>query len=142
MSKYNYVSVELSQDMQAELHTILSGAGIAAAPKHNFHCTVMYDERKDEITEPLAKLDPKREFQANVVDLQILGDGLVFRLTSKDLHAEHVRLKEAGYQSPYNGYLPHMTLGYDLNKYEILALETLMGNWMGRTLTFTGEAYG
>lgn len=141
MPKFNYIAVQLASAMQAELHVILSGAGIAAAPKHDFHCTVMFDERKD-MAEPLAKLDPTREFQANVVELQILGNGLVFRLTSKDLHAEHVRLRDAGYVFPYDGYLPHMTLGYDLNKYEILKLEALMGDWMGRTLTFTGETFG
>jgi hypothetical protein len=63
-------------------------------------------------------------------------------MTSKDLHAEHIRLEEAGHIHAYEGYLPHMTLGYDLNKYEILMLETLMTGWMGRTLTFTAAAYG
>jgi hypothetical protein len=142
MAHYNYISVQLIPAMQAELHVLLSGAGIAAAPKHDFHCTLIYDERKEQLTEPLAKLDPKREFQANVVALEILGDGLVFRMTSKDLHAEHIRLEEAGHIHAYEGYLPHMTLGYDLNKYEILMLETLMTGWMGRTLTFTAAAYG
>ena len=136
---YSYISVELTSDFEAELITLLSGAGIAPAPKHDFHSTLIYDER--DIPEPLAKLDPTRIFEAHVVALEILGDGLIFRLTSKDLQEEHLRLKAAGYTTPYAGYIPHMSLAYDFNQYDILACQTVLVGWAGRKLTFTNEAY-
>lgn len=142
MPDFHYVSVELTQDLVGELVSAVSAAGIAPTPKHDFHCTVIYDKRKGEITKPLATLDPTRVFTAHVVSLDILGDGLVFHLTSKELHEEHRRLREAGYQSPYDGYLPHMSVAYDFNEYDVLKAKSALAGWAGRALTFTNEAFG
>jgi hypothetical protein len=139
MADYSYISVDLTSDFEAELITLLSGAGIAPSPKHDFHSTLIYDER--DVKEPLAKLDPTRIFEAHVVAIEVLGDGLIFRLTSKDLQEEHLRLKACGYQTPYNGYIPHMSLTYDFNQYDILACNQVLSDWAGRKLTFTNEAY-
>jgi hypothetical protein len=142
MPDYHYISVELTDDIEAELMAAVMAAGIPPAPTHDFHCTVMYDKRKREIDKPFTELDPKRVFTAYVVSIDVLGDGLVFHLTSKELQEEHRRLREAGYQSPYDGYLPHMSLTYDFNDYDILKLKSALAGWAGRALTFTNQAYG
>lgn len=142
MANYGYISVNLTPDLVGEMVETLVLAGITAAPKHDFHCTIMYDERKKEIEKPFAALDSKRVFVAHVISLEALGDGLVFHLSSKELHEEHIRLRNAGWQSPYEGYLPHMSLMYDFNAYDILKLNSVMASWAGRCLTFSGEAFG
>jgi len=142
MHDYHYISVELTDDIEAELMAAVSGAGIAPAPKHDFHCTLMWDKRKGEITKPLTTLDPSRIFTAYVVSLDVLGDGLVFHLTSKEMHEEHRRLREAGYVSAFDCYLPHMSLTYDFNDYDVLKLKSALANWAGRALTFSNQAYG
>lgn len=142
MSNYGYVSVDLTDDIVGELTAAIMGAGIPPMPKHGFHVTMMYDKRKKEIEKPFAELDPKRVFVAHVVALEALGDGLVFHLSSKELHEEHVRLLKAGWVSPYDGYLPHMSLMYDFNSYDILKLNSVLAPWVGRCLTFSNESFG
>lgn len=139
---YSYVSVFLTPDLVGDLYATLLSVGIAPAPKHDFHVTVMYDKRGKEITEPLVKLDPSATLEAYVVGFDVLGDGLVLHLMSKELHAEHQRLVKAGYQNSFPDYLPHMSLAYDFNEYDILKLKSVMGVWMGRRLTFSNESFG
>lgn len=139
---YGYVSAELTTDYERDLIAAIMDAGIAPCLKHDFHTTIMYDERGMKIKEPFAALDPKRVFTAHVVSLDVLGDGLVFHLTSKDLHEEHIRLRDAGWVSPYDGYLPHMSLTYNFNEYDKLKLNSSMANWVGRCLTFTNASFG
>ena len=142
MDDYSYISVELTDDIEVELMAAVSAAGIPPAPKHDFHCTVMLDKRKGKLDKPFTTIDPKRVFTAYVVSLDVLGDGLVFHLTSKELHEEHRRLCDAGYISPYDGYLPHMSLTYDFNDYDVLKLKSMLAGWAGRALTFSNQAYG
>lgn len=139
---YSYVSAFLTPDLIGDLYKTLLSVGIAPAPKHDFHVTLMYDKRKKEIKEPLAKLDQTAVFKAFIVGFDVLGDGLVLHLMSKELHSEHQRLLAAGYQYSFPDYLPHMSLMYDFNEYDILKLKSVMGVWMGRELTFSNESFG
>jgi hypothetical protein len=138
---YSYISVQLKSEMQAEIISTLILAGISPEAKHELHATMVYDDRS--IAAPLCDLAPSsKEFSANVIALETLGDGLVFKLTSVDMLEEFRRLKEAGYQHSYGTPLFHMSLKYDFDKYDILALNQAFANWGGRTLIFNNEQYG
>jgi hypothetical protein len=138
---YSYVSVQLKQEFQAEIISKLILAGIAPESKHELHCTMVYDER--DIAAPLCNLVPaSQEFRANIISLDTLGDGLVFHFTSTDMLEEFRRLKEGGYVHSFGTPLFHMSLKYDFDKYEVLALNNLFGDWGGRTLVFHNEQFG
>lgn len=139
--QYNYVDVTLIGPEVEEIFAILMQAGIAPAAKHDLHATVIYDERKD-MEAPLAELDPSKVFHANIVSLEVLGDGLVFHLTSRELLEEHMRLKECGYIHSFDGFMPHMSLTYNFNQYDILTLRSLFAMWGGRQLTFSRQGFG
>lgn len=133
-----YVSVNLIGSEVEEIFGALLEAGVSL-PKYSLHCTLMYDE---DVTEPLAELQPEALFHAHVTSLDILGDGLVFHLTSSELAAEHRRLKEAGYKHSFDAFLPHMSITYDFTDYEVLKMKQVLAGWGGRQLTFSGEGYG
>lgn len=138
---YSYVSVELTTGIEKELIALLMSIGIPPAPKHDFHITVVWDPRKGDVTEPLAVLDPEREWTAHVVSIDVLGDGLVFHLSSKELMEEHKRLLAAGYQHSFPDFLPHMSVAYDLDNYHVLMVKSELATWVGRPLTFTQETF-
>lgn len=135
-----YVDVSLIGPEVEEIFAILMHNGIPPAVKHDLHCTMMYDKR--DLEAPLVEVDPTKEFKANVTKLEVLGDGLVFHLTSTDLADEHRRLKEGGYEHSFPDFLPHMSLTYDFNNYDRLRLEHAFQGWEGRELTFGKEGYG
>jgi len=138
---YSYVSVQLKSEMQEEIISKLVLAGISPESKHELHATMVFDER--DIPTPLCNLMPaSKEFTANIIALKTLGDGLVFMLTSTDMLEEFRRLKDEGYQHAYGTPLFHMSVKYDFDKYEILALNNLFADWAGRTLIFNNEQYG
>lgn len=134
-----FIDVELIGPEVAEIFETLLTGGITLS-KHNLHCTVMFDKRNHEA--PLAELHPREIFTANVTALEVLGDGLVFHLTSKPLADEHRRLKEFGYEHSFDAYLPHMSLTYDFDEYDKLKARQLFANWGGRLLSFSNESYG
>lgn len=138
---YSYVSVQLKSEFQAEIIEKLVLAGIPPESKHELHATMVFDER--DIDAPLCTLlPPSKEFTANIIGLETLGDGLVFKLTSTDMLEEFRRLKEGGYQHAYGTPLFHMSLKYDFDKYEVMALDNLFADWGGRTLVFHNEQFG
>lgn len=138
---YSYVSVQLKSEMQEEIISRLVLAGIPPEAKHELHCTMVFDER--DIPAPLCKLlPPSQEFTANVVALETLGDGLVFKLTSTEMLEEFRRLKDAGYLHAFGTPLFHMSLKYDFDKYDIMALNNVFADWGGRTLVFNNEQFG
>lgn len=134
-----FIDVQLVGPEVEEIFETLLTNGITLS-KHNLHCTLMYDKRNHEA--PLAELRPNDVFTANVVSLEVLGDGLVFHLTSKMLSDEHRRLKDSGYEHSFDAYLPHMSLTYDFNEYDRLKARQLFANWGGRQLSFSKESYG
>lgn len=138
---YSYISVQLKSEMQGDVISALVLAGISPEAKHELHCTMMYDER--DISEPLCTLAPaSQEFKANIIALETLGDGLVFKLTSADMLEEFRRLKEGGYRHSFGTPLFHMSLKYDFDKYDILAINRVFADWGGRTLIFSNEQFG
>lgn len=138
---YSYISVQLKSEMQAEVISTLILAGIPPEAKHELHCTMVYDDR--DIVKPLCSLAPaSQEFKANIIALQTLGDGLVFKLTSVDMLEEFRRLKNEGYEHSYGTPLFHMSLKYDFDKYDILAVNQAFSEWGGRTLIFNNEQFG
>ena len=137
---YSYVSVALKPEYVKDVFAHLLEAGIAPASKHDLHCTVIYDERTHE--KPLCKLDPNREFTANITKLEVLGDGVVFHMTSRDINEEFRRLTDAGYQHSFDTPLPHMSLAYDCDQYDKLAIEAAFSNWAGRQLVFHRADFG
>lgn len=134
-----FVDVSLLDPEAGEIIDLLLNNGISL-PKHNLHCTLMYDKR--EIETPLAQLRPKEIFKAHVTSLEILGDGMVFHLTSRELSDEHRRLKDAGYIHSFNAFLPHMSITYDFSKYDILKCQQVFANWGGRELRFSNQSFG
>lgn len=136
---YSYISARLKEEFVGEIVDILIGAGITI-PKHDFHVTIIYDER--EIEKPLAELHPDKEFEAFITKLEILGDGIVFHLTSPQLTDEFRRLVTAGYIHAYGTPLHHMSLGYDLDKYDLLLLNSAFNDWGGRRLVFNETTFG
>lgn len=138
---YSYISVQLKNEMQAEVIEALILAGIPPEAKHELHCTMMYDERS--FVKPLCSLlPPTQEFKANIIAMQTLGDGLVFMLTSIDMLEEFRRLKSEGYVHSFDTPLFHMSLKYDFDKYDILAINNAFADWGGRTLIFNNEQFG
>lgn len=136
---YSYISAKLKPEYVQEIFALLL-EGSVSPPKHDLHATIIYDERK--LEEPLAKLDPKKEYRATVTDIDILGDGLVFHLSSPDLTEEFYRLKNAGYQHAFKTPLHHMSLGYDLDNYDLLALKAAFSEYGGRELIFNNTDFG
>jgi len=138
---YSYVSVQLKPEMQAEIISTLVLAGIPPEAKHELHATMIYDER--DIDKPLCDLlSPSKEFKANIISLETLGDGVVFHLTSTDMLEEFRRLKDEGYVHSYGTPLFHMSLKYDFDKHDILAINHAFAEWGGRTLIFHNEQFG
>ncbi|MNM27153.1 hypothetical protein D3C81_376380 [compost metagenome] len=135
-----YVDVSLIGEEVQEIFNVLLECGVAPAGKHNLHATLMYDKR--DLEQPLAELDPEKTFKAYVTRLDVLGDGLVFHLTSQDMLDEHRRLLECGYKHSFDGLLPHMSLTYDFNQHEVLKLKHAFANWGGRELTFGQAGFG
>lgn len=136
---YSYISARLKEEFAEEIIGILIEAGIGI-PKHDLHATIIYDER--EIKKPLAELHPETEFEAFVTKLDILGDGIVFHLTSPQLNEEFRRLTGAGYVHAYGTPLHHMSLGYDLDKYALLVLQSAFSEWGGKRLVFSETTFG
>jgi hypothetical protein len=137
---YSYVSVQLLPEYQADVIKTMLEANVAPEYKHELHCTLMYDER--DIEAPLCALLPSLAFTAHITKLEPLGDGLVFHLTSKELNDEFRRLKDAGYQHSYGTPLFHMSLKYDFDKYDIMAINAAFSDWAGRPLVFSNECFG
>ena len=138
---YSYVSVQLKSEMQEEIISALVLAGIPPEAKHELHATMVFDDR--DIPAPLCSLLPaSKEFTANVIALETLGDGVVFKLTSVEMLEEFRRLKDAGYEHAFGTPLFHMSLKYDFDKYDIMALNNVFADWGGRTLIFNNEQYG
>lgn len=136
---YSYISAKLKSEFVEEIFKLLLEANVAP-PKHDLHATLIYDER--ELDEPLCKLDPTREYRAQVTRLEILGDGIVFHLSSPDLTEEFYRLKEAGYEHSFKTPLHHMSLGYDLDSFDLLALNAAFSEYGGRELIFSNTSFG
>lgn len=137
--EYAYIAAELKPEYIMEVYKLLGEAGVQV-PKHDLHTTIIYDERK--IDKPLATLDPTREFRAHVTKLETLGDGIVFHLTSPDLNEEFRRLTEAGYKHSYGTPLPHMSIAYDFDKYDVMAVNSVFSDWGGRELVFWKADFG
>lgn len=136
---YSYIAAELKPEYIMEVYKLLGEAGVPI-PKHDLHSTIMYDERG--IDKPLAKMHPEREFRANIIKLDILGDGIVFHLTSKELNEEFRRLKDAGYKHSFETPLPHMSIAYDFDQYDVMAVNSVFSDWMGKELVFWRCDYG
>lgn len=139
MSNAGYVDVSLISEQTEEIVNALLLSGITL-PKYNPHCTLMYDKR--EIEEPLATLDPEKTFTASIVGIEVLGKGLIFNLVSNDLMEEHKRLKDCGYEHSFPSFLPHMSMSYDFDEYDVITARKVFANWGGRTLTFHNESFG
>lgn len=133
-----FVDVSLIGPEVEEIFGVLLDCGISL-PKYNPHCTLMYD---DEATEQLAELRPNQVFHGNITALEVLGDGVVFHLTSKELSDEHRRLKEAGYKHSFDAFLPHMSITYDFSEYDVLKLKQAFAGWGGKRLAFSNQSYG
>lgn len=133
-----FIDVSLIGPEVEEIFGILLECGVSL-PKHNPHCTLMYDKEQQE---RLVELRPEQVFHGNVTAMEVLGDGLVFHLTGKELSDEHRRLKEAGYNHSFDAFLPHMSITYDFNDYDILKLKQAFAGWGGRRLTFSNQSYG
>jgi len=136
---YSYISAELKPEYVEEIFAKLLEANVAP-PKYDLHCTLVYDERKHD--KPLAVMDPRREFRAHLTKLEHLGDGYVFHMSSKDLSEEFRRLKEAGYEHSFVTPLHHMSITYDPDKYDVLALDAAFSDWLGKELVFWKADYG
>lgn len=139
-NNHGYVDVSLIGPEVEEIFGLLLDCGMPPGLKHNLHATLMYDKR--DLEAPLAELDQEQKFKANVTKLEVLGDGLVFHLTSQDMLDEHRRLKECGYQHSFDGLLPHMSLTYDFSPHEVLKLQHAFADWGGRELTFSEAGFG
>lgn len=138
---YSYVSVQLKSEMQEEIISKLVLAGIPPESKHELHATMVFDER--DIPTPLCNLmPPSKEYVASIISMETLGDGVVFHLTSTDMLEEFRRLKDEGYVHAYGTPLFHMSLKYDFDKYDVMALNNAFADWGGRTLVFHNEQYG
>jgi len=137
---YNYVSCFLVGPEVEEIIGILVNNGIPPTPKHDLHATLIYDERT--FDEPLAELDYNQEFKANITRLEVLGEGLVFHLYSAAMVKEYQRLVDSGYVHSFPSPMPHMSLTYDFDKYDILKLEQAFSDWAGRELTFSRTSFG
>ena len=133
-----FIDVSLIGPEVEEIFGILLECGVTL-PKHNPHCTLMYDKEQQE---RLVELRPEQVFHGNVTAMEVLGDGLVFHLTGKELSDEHRRLKEAGYNHSFDAFLPHMSITYDFNDYDILKLKQAFAGWGGRRLAFSNQSYG
>lgn len=136
---YSYVAAELKPEFIMEIYKLLGECGVQI-PKHDLHATIIYDERG--IDRPLAEMHPEREFRAFVTKLEPLGDGVVFHLTSPDLNEEFRRLRDAGYQHSYDTPLPHISIAYDFDEYDIMALNSVFSDWPGKELVFWKADYG
>lgn len=137
---YSYVCVFLKPEYIQEVFARLLEASVAPAPKHDLHATIMYDER--DIETPLIKLDPTREYRAHITKMEVLGDGLVFHMTSPDMQEEFRRLRDAGYEHSFETMLPHMSLAYDCDAYDTLALQSVFSDWAGTELVFHNASFG
>lgn len=138
-SKASFVQVLLQEPQRSEILGLLVQAHFEM-PKYPLHCTVMYDER--ELDQPLCTVNPNKVYEATIQNVEVLGDGLVFHLISPSLVEEHLRLKDRGYQSSFGAYLPHMSMAYKFDKYEVLKADFLFASWAGRTLTFSEQQFG
>lgn len=137
---YSYISVELKPEFVGDVFANLLEASVAPAAKHDLHATLMYDER--DIASPLCDLNTTREYRAHVTKLEVLGDGLVFHMTSPDMQDEFRRLRDEGYEHSFGTLLPHMSLAYKCDAYDILALQSVFSDWAGRELVFHNATWG
>lgn len=131
--KMGYGSVKLTDKFAGELAGALTEINITL-PKHDFHCTVMYDERECPI--PRCDVDPEKIFKATVIGVELLGDAIVFDLVSTDLLAEHMRLIRAGYKHSYDDFKAHMSIIYKPDRYDTINIIHKMNDWMGKEITF------
>lgn len=139
MSNAGYVDVMLCDGQSEEIVAALLLCGITL-PKYNPHCTLMYDKR--ELEEPLAELDSTKVFTAHVTAMEVLGSGLVFHMVSNSLMEEHKRLKECGYVHAFPSYLPHMSVSYNFDEYDVITARKVFANWGGRQLFFSNQSFG
>lgn len=135
--KLGYIAVDLDAEQQAELIEALKRIGVKHIDKYAYHCTLMYDEREQEL--PRTDVNRDRVFTAHVSGVKHLGDALAFTLNSKELLDEFDRLKAAGYQHSYPDILLHMSLTYDFDDYDRIKVEHHLTDWIGRELKFTKE---
>ena len=135
--KLGYIAVKLDKKQEAELISDIEILHIEPLEKDSYHCTVIYDER--ECDEPRCDIDPEKLFKAHVVGIEVLGKGLVFMMTSKDILDEHDRLKAAGFEHSYPDLCVHMSLTYTFDEYDVIKAKQHLTKWMGRELTFSRE---
>lgn len=142
---YDYISCQLCSKDTGELIDLLFNNGCAIGSKHDFHITVVWDPRKELMKKPLVSPDKHLEFKAHVIGFDVLGedkDTPVLLLSSRELHQQHNLMLEAGHQHSFPDYLPHISINYDVDKYEIEKLRLLLGGYAGKELTFNNLAYG
>lgn len=140
---YNYVDCTLSKKDTAELIDLLLSSGCSVEDKHDYHATIIYDPRKEAIKAPVATFESGKEIKAHVIGFQLMGDGSpALLLNSREMYVEHMRLKEAGLQHSYPDFLPHLSIGYDVDQYEIEKLKIVLADYAGKELTFVNIGYG
>lgn len=141
---FNYISVTLCKKDTAELIEHLFNNDCVIDSKYPFHVTLIYDPRKEQLTKPLVTLDKTLKFKANVIGFDIFGpdeDTPVFNLSSRELYSKHKELKDLGHEHSYEDLALHMSIGYDLDQYEMQKYNLALASYAGRELTFTNLTY-
>ena len=91
-------------------------------PANEYHATLIYDKRNKQFDIS----EPKEEYIASVSGADLFGEEknvLVLLLDSEDLQNRNKELIDAGYESTYPKYKPHITIKKESNQNELKTVE-------------------
>lgn len=110
-----YVSINLEKRSGKELYNLVSKLNIKdLLNPSEYHFTLFFDKRNPVL--PVEELERHVLFEANAVDIQVLGENnkaiaLIFE--SEDLVKRFEYLKSIGFKHDFDALLPHCTIKYN-----------------------------
>ena len=118
-----FVSIKLSKEQQDQFHALLKEFGIKD-PVDEMHVTLAHDKRNPNVD---IEIDPGAEYKAEIVDLDVMGEGkwkaIVLKLHSQEMIERHNHLRELGYHHTYPQFIPHVSLKYKPTDQDIEAVK-------------------
>ena len=104
-----------------------------------YHVTLIYDKRNPHYTIS----DPQEKYAAEISGGALFGEEnnvLVLLLNSPDLNARNKEIVDAGYQSDFPDYKPHITVKKDADSNDLQILKNHLKSKLG--LTLDNEQWG
>ncbi|MBM26313.1 MAG: hypothetical protein CL760_11705 [Chloroflexi bacterium] len=116
-----YVSINLEKKSGKELYNVVSKLSVKdLLNSSEYHFTLFFDKRNPIL--PIEELERNILFEANAVDIQVLGESnkaIAIIFESESLVKRFEYLKSFGFKHDFDALLPHCTIKYNPTEKDI-----------------------